>query len=872
MKSLVRQTLDGLIWSETFIWIGLHCFWVLSKSSPLSIDNPASVLLAVIPFVILLLAGAASLNLRIQGILIQLESVLHWTASLFQVFLLFHVVWQNPMEPVLPLSFSLFLWSCCLSFILLANLAAHLRRQQFPETHTYAFPTIYQLFLLIACWGISLWLAAGMTWPVYFWTVSIILHAVLAPLSLNRKKAEYALPQKTYLRLEPFLLLGMFFLVQICSINSNIFMGNHETKYLLYLSPFSSGLFFLGVAIFLTAARIHKTLFSHMLLILILLFASKENSWAFAFVSGYALPALFCAIRRQTGFIYSLCCLLIMVVWILGLTGFSFSGLIIHFGYGADFIQTLIIANKIFLVLLSVALLIEAARAWHKQFTCSQESIQTPVTISGKAVCALVFVVLLCAAIIPDVLLLMSTTWPPRILKAPVQITVGKPMGICHAGYSETDEEYQLLGELGVQSIRIDFHWSRFQPTPEEWNVSARDSFVNMATKHNTQVIAILDFDNDAVEMDLEGKTRSPYIAPSDIPLFLEYVRQVVSHYKDSVYAWEIWNEPDIARFWNGPIEEFYVLAQQTAETVRSVDESAIIIGPACTGPLGALMAKGIEGLHKEGALVQVDHPGAHLYLTNPRHYYAEFAKLIGIARRFNHPGSIWMTELGAPDGGYYPWCASDEMLAHYVIKAYAVTTKLGIDHVVWFCFRDSGLQDQAKEPIDSERFFGLLGPGDQWKPSAHAYSLFSRHCSNSVIRNDLVQVSGGLAARQVRSAFYRRDTGESSLILWFEPTLRPWGTARAHIDFGDDALSIKTHDIASGYTKTLIDDHVDLTEKPLFITFEPGATDNSIHITVDGSPTDMLWLLFVTGILGVSILVGLWGMIGRESTYLRVR
>ena len=148
-------------------------------------------------------------------------------------------------------------------------------------------------------------------------------------------------------------------------------------------------------------------------------------------------------------------------------------------------------------------------------------------------------------------------------------------------------------------------------------------------------------------------------------------------------------------------------------------------------------------------------HPSGHLYATDPHHYYLEFMKLIGAARRFDHPGSVMVTELGAPDGGFYPWCTSDDMLPQHVIKAYTIATSLGIDLVTWYCFRDGSLNEQSKQPINSESFFGLLGPNDRWKPSAYAYRLFSRSCSNTTLRNDLVQVSGGCAARQMRSALY---------------------------------------------------------------------------------------------------------------------
>lgn len=856
MKYLVRQILDGFAWCETFIWVGLHCFWVLSKSSPLGVDTPWGALLALLPFLVMMAAGLASLNGRIRETMIRLESVLHWTAGLFQALLLFYVVWQNPMQPFLPLASSMLLWSCGLSFILLANLATQLRERTCAQTFVVASPPLFIFVSLLAWWGMSLWLASGMMWVVFFWTASILLHAVLAPLSLRTERTGTVDKQDRTLWLEPYFLLSVILLVQLRGIYNSGGMGGLEDKYVLYLQDFSSMAFFLGVGLFLLAARFRLIIFTHAAVVALLLFTDKESVWPLAIALGYSISALFQATRKQQGFSYALSCLLMAFVWILGMSGFTFSGMIVHFDQATEVVQMLNRGSLFAVLLLSSALVVEMV---YKRSAKPQDSVSVPAVVPARTACSLFFLLLLCIAVIPGAVLLATTAWPPMKMEMPDRITVGKPMGVCHAGYSESAEEYHLLNELGVQSMRIDFHWRRFQPSPGEWNLGLKDNYVDMATKNDTQVIALLDFDNAAVETDPDGKSRDMYIAPADVPLFLEYVRQVVSHYKDRVYAWEIWNEPDIARFWDGPIDEFYVLARQTAEVVREVHGTATLVGPACTGPLGVIMATGIEGMHAKGVLEQVDHPSGHLYVTNPRNYYLEFMKLIGVARRYKHPGSVWITELGAPDGGFYPWCTSDEHLAEHVIKAYTIATSLGIDQIVWYCFRDSALKDQAKEPIDSERFFGLLGPDDQWKPSAHAYSLFSRYCTNSTIRNDLVKVSGALAARQLRTAFYQRETGQSALVLWFEPTLRPWGKARIHIDFGDTNAPPTIHDIGSGYTKGLTNDHIVISEKPVFISFNAGNdSEKIIAIEVLSSPLDALWLLLVVGVLLASLPTGL--------------
>jgi hypothetical protein len=237
-----------------------------------------------------------------------------------------------------------------------------------------------------------------------------------------------------------------------------------------------------------------------------------------------------------------------------------------------------------------------------------------------------------------------------------------------------------------------------------------------------------------------------------------------------------------------------------------------------------------------------------HTYISDPRGYYNEFLRIQNAAARNGHPGSIWITELGDPDGGVYPWRASSDLLAEHVIKAHTIATSVSIEKLVWYCYQDSGLAAQRDAPDNSEAFFGLVAHDGEWKPAAQAYRLFAKNCSNSVIRSDLVEVFGGIGARQLRTALYRRDSGESTLVLWFEPGLRPGAHARVRIDLGALNEPAIAHDITSGYTKPLLDSLVNVTEKPMFITFVAPDTETPVRLDANTSPADGAWLLLLAG------------------------
>ncbi|MBN2291482.1 MAG: hypothetical protein JXM70_03595, partial [Pirellulales bacterium] len=98
--------------------------------------------------------------------------------------------------------------------------------------------------------------------------------------------------------------------------------------------------------------------------------------------------------------------------------------------------------------------------------------------------------------------------------------------------------------------------------------------------------------------------------------------------------------------------------------------------------------------------------------------------------------------------------------------------------------------------------------------------------------------------------ALYRREDGHSTLILWFEPSLRPGAHARVNINLGQLKKPAVMHDIESGYTKELLDGVVDVTEKPLFITYQAPEAQTPVILHADSSPADAMWLIAAVGIV----------------------
>lgn len=859
----------ALAWGEAFLLLPLHAFWILYKCAPFVAENTASASVAMIPIAVIVLVGLGTRLRTVRAAFVRLESQLHLTAAVFMALLVFYVVLRDPFNPLVPITWPLCFWSVAIAFVLLSNLALH-ERMRVPcvksKLHRGWLPTIAAGFVL---WGIVAGLAASMTWPPYFLTASVMFHAAMAVSSRRSRDTNSALAVARGgcwgsasallegLALAALILTALMRLLFTCEM-----LGTAEVKYFQFVDVCASPWFLGGATLALLAIRFRFAFVTHAAVMVVLLASDHAAAWPVPLVLGYALPSLFAASSRQNGFGYALTVAASTGIWGFGLFAFTLAGPVVVFEFGLDVALALEGKARVFTVALYLAwlLLLGANQWWAKKKTQPLECERATVS---TLTCGLAYAGIWIAVLSPIAGVAYWAMWPPVLLERAPHVQVGEPTGVCHAGYSRSEKEYSVLDELGVRIMRVDFHWRKVQPDPETWNIGHFDAYMDAAGSHDMNVIAVLSFDNGAVEQSPEGKKRDMYVAPDDVPLFLEYVRRIVTHYKDRVYAWEIWNEADMPRFWKGTAEEFYDLARRTAATVREVHPEGRLLGTAMTSPIGAWVPHQIEGMYKSGALRNVDHPTMHTYVSDPRGYYNEFLRIQNAAAKNGHPGSIWITELGDPDGGVYPWRASSDLLAEHVIKAYTIATSVGIETLVWYCYRDSGLAAQRDAPNNSEAFFGLVAHDGKWKPAAHAYRLFAKNCSNSVIRSDLVEVSGGIGARQLRTALYRRDSGESTLVLWFEPGLRPGGHARVRIDLGALTEPAVAHDITSSYAKPLLDSLVNVTEKPAFITFVAPDGETPVRLDADTSPADGAWLLLLVGF----VLYAAWASLTNKST-----
>ena len=233
--------------------------------------------------------------------------------------------------------------------------------------------------------------------------------------------------------------------------------------------------------------------------------------------------------------------------------------------------------------------------------------------------------------------------------------------GMVHAGTKKNPKEYELINQMEVKWLLNTFYWRRIEKEKDVFNFSQYDIFTEQAVKENKKIVAVLAYDTYWLYPD--GKLKRK-VTPENLPHFLHFVEEVVTHYRDTVDVWEIWNEPNI-KFWKGSRKDFYELTRVTALKIREIHPEAYILGGVFWRAPGGF----IKAMHKAGALEGLDGVAFHPYAFNPVGSMQVYDRFLKTLADINFTGPVWITEAGYPTDGWPLIKAPLEEFPSYVIK-----------------------------------------------------------------------------------------------------------------------------------------------------------------------------------------------------------
>jgi len=289
------------------------------------------------------------------------------------------------------------------------------------------------------------------------------------------------------------------------------------------------------------------------------------------------------------------------------------------------------------------------------------------------------------------------------------------PFGV-NIHFTQADPgELELMEAGGFRFVRMDLFWHKIEREIKgRYDFSAYDVLVEDMAARDIRIIFILDYGND-----LYGGGNAHHLEEGR-PAFARFAAAAAARYRGQDILWEIWNEPNLEKFWHAPPDplNYADLAFKVIDAVRREDPSAWIVGPATAGfPWPYLETLADVGLFNKLDAVTV-HPYRH---EQPESVWADYARLRGILDRVSPERKI---PIIAGEWGYstVEGGPTEEQQARYVVRQWLSHLAEDVDLSIWYDWRNDGT-----DPRNIEHNFGLVTAELQPKVSFTAAQVLNQ-------------------------------------------------------------------------------------------------------------------------------------------------
>ena len=222
---------------------------------------------------------------------------------------------------------------------------------------------------------------------------------------------------------------------------------------------------------------------------------------------------------------------------------------------------------------------------------------------------------------------------------------VESPYGVCaHLGggmeFDAMPANLAAMRAAGIRWARADFSWNAVEWKKGDWHFNHLDRVLDEADKAGITILPILDYN---------VSWANPAFQHLDD--WSEYVRQLVTRYKDRIRYWEVWNEENIPNFWKEPNAKDYVtLLKRTYEIIKEIDPELKVV----FGGLAGVPHDYYENVLKEGGGKYFDIVNIHPYrggivtVSLCERFLDDIKKFRDLTIKYTgEDRPVWITEMG---------------------------------------------------------------------------------------------------------------------------------------------------------------------------------------------------------------------------------
>jgi hypothetical protein len=330
-----------------------------------------------------------------------------------------------------------------------------------------------------------------------------------------------------------------------------------------------------------------------------------------------------------------------------------------------------------------------------------------------------------------------------------------------HLLWSDVDgtqlaRQLDLARESGATLTRVDVGWASLQQTRPEtmeaWYLARLDRLVAAAEARGIRLL--LTFMNtpcwastapEELKRGCSGQwwTRDvTAYAPADPAAYGRALAFLVRRYGTRVAAWELWNEPNLARFWRAPrpAEAYAQLVRAAYAAAKAADPRVRIVAGALSQSDTAFATE----LYRNGLAGHFDAFSIHPYSEDAsplarrdgglRYSFVRGVPAVhDVMTRHGDHRPLWLTEAGwstSTARTAEPWRngVSEARQASYLCEAYAQVRRWPwVGALVWFNLQDAGADRAALEGN-----FGLRRVDGSAKPAWRAFRDAARRLGDT--------------------------------------------------------------------------------------------------------------------------------------------
>ncbi len=274
---------------------------------------------------------------------------------------------------------------------------------------------------------------------------------------------------------------------------------------------------------------------------------------------------------------------------------------------------------------------------------------------------------------------------------------------------------FKQMKSIGLGIGRTDLHWETVETTRGIYNFSVFDGLTNAMLTAGIRPMYILDFSNVIYEPPVTTGTlltttiKPPPIHAQSVAAFNNFAAAAAARYKGKKIIWEIWNEPNIQKFWpTGPNADQYAdLAITTCWAIRNADPDATIIAPGLSGATTDFL----KVVFARGLLDCIDGVSVHPYRSSnsaiPETVQADYDTLKALITQYAPPARLQKIALVNSEWGWSAAAgvgATYDQQANYLVRQKLLDMANGLGASIWYDWKNDGV-----DPTAIQQNFGIV-------------------------------------------------------------------------------------------------------------------------------------------------------------------